>query len=101
MKMVAPGKAMICSQQPFLTEDKTTNSWEEIASAIAQNKDLFELLYRITEKPVFDFGLNYKQGFAQFDFTNLHLADSRGAARRLEIALLNALHNHDSNAAVQ
>src|SRR6185312_12461072 len=51
MRMVAPGKAMVCFQQPAAVDYDVTNTWEELAGAVAGNKDSFELLDQIVDRP--------------------------------------------------
>ena len=101
MKMVAPGKAMICWQQSDVRGYDATNSWDEVTAAVAQNEKVFELLHQIIEKPYFDFQIGYEQGIAGLDFTNLYLAQSKRAAQRLEAAVLCDLHQGDMASAVK
>jgi hypothetical protein len=101
MEMVAPGKAMIRWQQPDNRDYDGTNSWEDVASAVAQNSKSFELLHQIIEKPNFDFQIKYEQGIDGLNFTNLYLAESRGAALRLATATLCDLHYGDTASAVK
>lgn len=101
MKIVAPGKAMVCSQQPAAMGSDITNSWQEVAEAVAQNVKSYELLQTFIEKPAFDFGINYEYGVADINFTNFCLTESKQAASRLEVAALNDLHRGDSAAAAK
>ncbi len=63
-------------------------------------KDSFALLQQIIAKPNFDFQINYDQGVADLNFTNLYLAESKRAAQRLETAVLYDLHRGDTASAV-
>ena len=101
MKMVAPGKAMVCSQQPNIRGDTFTDSWQEAQAAIASNKPAFALLRQITGKPDFDFRINYQDGFTVFNFTNLCLPEAKRAAERLSTAAIYDLHNGDVTSAVE
>jgi hypothetical protein len=101
MKMVAPGKAMICWQQPDVRGFDATNSWQEITAAVTQNAKSFALLQRIIDKPDFDFQIKYESGFAGFNFTNLYLIESKRAAQRLKSAALCDLHEGDTASAVK
>jgi hypothetical protein len=101
MKMVAPGKAMICWQQADARGAEATNSWEEVAAAVAQNAKAFVLLQQIIEKPIFDFQIAYEQGVADLNFDHLCLAQSKRAAQRLSTAALCDLHRGDTISAVQ
>jgi hypothetical protein len=102
MRMVAPGKAMICSRQPEVHYYNyyTTNAWDVVATAVAQNQESFTLLRQLIAKPDFDFQINYDQGVADLTFTNLHLTESKRAAQRLETAALYDLHQGDTRSAV-
>ncbi len=100
MKMVAPGKAMICWQQPDVRDNDETNSWEAVEMAVTQNEKSFAMLQRIVEKPAFDFQIKYEQGFDGLNFTNLYLAESKRAAQRLESAALSDLHRGDTASVV-
>ena len=101
MKMVAPGKAMICWQQSDVRGYDVTNSWGDVAAAVAQNEKAIELLYQIIDKPDFDFQLKYEPGIADMVFTNLCLSESKQAAQRLETAVLCDLHRGDTASAVK
>jgi len=101
MKMVAPGKAMICWQQSDARGYDATNSWEEVTAAVAQNGEAFALLQQIIEKPSFDFQIEYRRGIDDLNFTNLFLAESKRAALRLEAAALCDLHRGDTGSAVK
>jgi hypothetical protein len=100
MRMVAPGKAMIQWQQPDMRDNDETNSWDDFTAAVAQNAKVFALFRQIIEKPNLDFQINYDQGIASLNFTNMYLAESKRSAQRLETAALCALHQGDTAAAV-
>jgi hypothetical protein len=101
MKMVAPGKAMICWQQSDVRGYDVTNSWGDVAAAVAQNEKAIELLHQIIDKPDFDFQLKYEHGIADMVFTNLCLSESKQAAQRLETAVLCDLHSGNTASAVK
>lgn len=101
MKMVAPGKAMVCSQQPAATDYDVTNSWEEVTAAVAENAASFRLLRTFIENPQFDFGINYSQGFDHLDFRSVFLTESKQAALRLQTATLIDFHRRDCASAAQ
>jgi hypothetical protein len=101
MKMVAPGKAMICWQQPDVRDSDGTNSWVDVDTAVNQNAKSFALLQQIIDKPEFDFHNNYEQGIADLAFTNLYLSESKRAAQQLETAALCDLNRGDTASAVQ
>jgi len=102
MRMVAPGKAMIGWQRdnlfdPF-AKTPTTNSWEELATALADDAEAFELLHELIEHPTVDWELDYAQGFS---LLLPHLAPTKQAAQRLQVAELLALRNRRSSEAVR
>jgi hypothetical protein len=101
MTMVAPGKAMIRWQQPDVRDSEGTNSWEAVEAAVRQNAQSFALLQQITDKPDFDFQINYEPGIADMVFTNLYLSESKRAAQRLETAALCDLRGGDTASAVK
>ncbi len=101
MRMVAPGRAMVQWQQPDVRDSDATNSWENVAAAVAQNSKTLALLQQIIEKPAFDFQIKYDRGIAGINFTNFYLAESKRSAQRLESAALCALHQGDTAAAVK
>jgi hypothetical protein len=102
MKPVVPGKAMVCWQQPDDKEFNTTNSWPEIADAIAQNQNSFTLLRQIIGKPHFDFKINYGAGVADLGISNLlYLPNSKRATQRLSIATICDLHDGDTASAMK
>ena len=98
MRMVAPGKAMVCSQQPDASGYDATNSWEEIKSALAKENGAMELLLKITDRPRLDFDIPYAQ---RFTMLLKHLAPEKRAAQRLSAATLCDLHFGDTASAVK
>jgi hypothetical protein len=100
MKMIAPGKAIVCWRQPDVRDSDGTNSWESIKAAISQNSQSFALLHQIIASPNFDFQINYDRGVADLNFTNLYLAESKQAVQRLETAALCNLHRGNTASAV-
>jgi hypothetical protein len=102
MKMVAPGKAMICWQQPEVHGYDATNSWEDVAAAVAQNKQALELMRQITEHPALDFQIHYERGMGgDFDWTNLNLIQLKRSAQYLAAAAVLDLHRGDSVSAAK
>ena len=101
MTMVAPGKAMICSQQPEIRGFNATNSWQEVTAAVAQNEESLALLRQIIEKPDFDFQIKYELGLIDLGYTNLNLAPLKLAALRLGTAALCDLHHGDTTSTVK
>ena len=100
MKMVAPGKAMVCWHQSDVRDRDGTNSWESVVAAVGQNAQSFALLRQIVDRPDFDFQINYDQVVADLNFTNFYLAVSKRAVQRLETAALCDLHQGNTASAV-
>ncbi len=101
MKKVAPGKAAVVVDQPDLRSYDSTNSWEDVQEAVAQNADAFALLHQIIKKPNFDVGIHYEKGFDDLGYTNLLLPETKAVAMRLGVAALNNLHQEDTASAVE
>jgi len=99
MNMVAPGKAMIGSVQTEIRDGKTTNSWEDIASALAQENEALNLLRQITNSSILDFGLTYSNGVDKIQFS--HLAPLKRAAQGLSATAISDLHRGDAASAVK
>jgi hypothetical protein len=96
MRMVAPGKAMVCSQQPEVRGSDFTNSWENVNAAAETSRPVNELLNQAAAFPAIDFQLDYQAGP---DMTPLHLAPLRRCAQRLSAAAICDLHNGDAASA--
>lgn len=101
MKMVAPGKAIVCSQLPDVRDDSETNSWEEVAAAVAHDSQPFGMLQQIVEKRTFNFGVDYQQGLTDLTYSNFYMAEMKAAAMRLQAATLCDLHRGDVVSAVR
>ena len=101
MRMVAPGKAMVCSQQPNIRGDTFTDSWQDAEAAIYKDKQALALLRQIIGKPDFDFQINYDAGAADLSYTNLYLPQAKLAAQRLSAAAIYDLHNGDATSAIE
>jgi hypothetical protein len=78
MRGVTFGKAMIGWQQSDVCEypNDPTNSWMEIETALASEQAGLKLLRQLPAEPVFDFDLNYSDGFS-----NLKLGPLAAAKR--------------------
>jgi hypothetical protein len=70
MRGVAPGKAQVLWRQNFIRDWGMTNSWEDLALAVASNKEAFNRLLLITNSSKFDFALHYEERF-EMRITNL------------------------------
>jgi len=101
MRMVAPGKAMVRWCQPDVRDIDGTNSWENVTKAVGQNSKAFALLQQIVAKPNFDFHVDYSPGVADLNFTNFYLSQCKRESQRLEAAVINDLHQGDTDSAVK
>ncbi len=101
MKPIAPGKTMICSQQPDDKEWDVTNSWQDLRKAVDQNQKIFDLLRKTVARPDVDFGIQYDQGVAALDFKALGLPESKRAALWLSAAIACDLHKGDTASAIE
>jgi len=102
MKMVAPGRAIIRWQEPDIRDKDSTNFWEALESAVAQNKQALNFLRQIIERPALDFQIHYERGLGgDFDWTNLNLVQLKKSGVYLSAAALADLRRGDSAAAVK
>jgi hypothetical protein len=99
MHMIAPGKAMVGWAQPEIRDGRMVNSWEEIEAALAEDRKGLKLLSQITNGTIFDFNLDYKDGFDKIKIS--HLAPMKRSAQKLSAAAMDDLHRGDSAAAVK
>jgi hypothetical protein len=101
MRMVSPGKAMAGWQQPAVHEylGGPINSWAEIDAALVDEKAGLDLLRQLPVQPVFDFGLNYSNGFENLKL--YHLAAAKRAAQKLEASAASTLRGGDSEMAIK
>ena len=98
MRGVAPGKALVVWQQPFIRAPGTTNSWDELAQALEENREAFKQLVAITNPPLFDFGLQYEQRF-EMRITNLVI--EKTTAMKLSAKTVNDLRLGQNGAAAE
>jgi len=95
MHVIGPGKAVVGWAQPDI-RGEGTNTWSEVESAIAAEREHLEFVRKAAEYPVLDFHLDYNQGFA---LLLPHLAPLKRAEQRLTTALLCDLHRGDAASA--
>lgn len=100
MMPVAIGKAMAVSQQPEIRNYNGTFSWGQAADAVKTDDKSIAPLAQLIDKPAFDFGFKYENGFTDFKFDQLYLVQSKRAAQRLSTAAMVDLHNGDAASAV-
>ena len=96
MRGVASGKAQVAWQQSSIRDVEITNSWDELALALAQNQEAFSRLVAISNSPQFDFGLRYEQRF-EMRITNLVV--EKKTAQKLSAKTVNDLRLGQSDAA--
>lgn len=90
MCMVAPGKAMVCFQQPEFHGKITFSSWQDAALAVEEDRPAAETLWQVMNYPAIDFQLDYSQ-WPNMAFN--HLAPLKRSAQRLSAAAIVDLHN--------
>jgi hypothetical protein len=103
MIMIAPGKAMVCWQQPevisnYRRNQMATNSWEEMQAELERIAAALEGFDELAEYPTIDFRFDYYQGFSGL---LPNLAPMKGASQRLSYAAVVALQRDDVAAALQ
>ncbi|HWI57647.1 MAG TPA: hypothetical protein VNZ22_10505 [Bacillota bacterium] len=95
MQLVAPGKAMVGWAQPDV-RSATTNTWSEVEAVLAPYQETLALVRAAAERPIFDFQLDYRQGFG---LVLPHLAPLKRTEQRLATATLCELHQGEMAAA--
>jgi hypothetical protein len=99
MRMIAPGKAIISSAQPFWFDSgryDSSNSWENAESAVEANRFAADLLKQAAGFSVIEFQLDYRKGF---DIRLPHLDPLKRSAQRLSAAAMCELHRGDAASA--
>ncbi len=96
MRAIAPGKAAVSWQQPDIRNGEATNSWDDVADAVAETSVALSLLDQLAEKKTLDFKPNYNLGFLGLPPM---LAPQKQAAQSLSVAIIFALHEGDSESA--
>jgi hypothetical protein len=96
MRPISPGKALVGWSQPAVLDDKTSNCWSDIETALAEYQPAFDLLHEITQRPAMYFRLDYAQGYS---LLLPHLSQFRRAAMLLTAAALRDLRHNDPVAA--
>jgi hypothetical protein len=96
MRMVAPGKAAVSWAQPDVHYSDATNTWEEVEAALSRFDLCLDELRFAAQRPVFDFCLDYRQGYS---LLLPHLAPLKRSVQFLTTAALCDLHRGDVTAA--
>jgi len=98
MTMVAAGKARVGWAEPQIRSEKATNSWDDAIANVNELAPALASLEKLIERPMLDFNLNYRMGFA---IPLPHLAQSKQAAQKLCYAALCDLHQGDVDSATR
>jgi hypothetical protein len=103
MSMIAPGKAMVCWQQPevitkFRRDEMATNSWREMQAELDRVAAAIQGFDALADSATIDFHFDYYQGFSGL---LPNLAPMKGASQRLSYATVVALQRGDTTAALQ
>jgi hypothetical protein len=61
MRMIAPGKAIVCFEQSEICDWDFTNSWSNAMAVVENDRPMTELLKQAVNYPAFDFYLDYKE----------------------------------------
>jgi hypothetical protein len=95
MCLVAPGKAMIGWQESTIRY-RSTNSWEEVETALAQRIPPLEWMEQIIAHPIIDSELDYRQGF---NILLPHLSPLKQSSRLLCLGAICDLRRMDADSA--
>lgn len=102
MRMVAPGKAMICWEQSEIIDrqgrESITNSWDDMDQAMQAQGPALDLLRQAAERPQLNFGLDYAQ-FPNFPLLP-RLSKMKGTTLVLSYGAMCDLHHGDTASAV-
>lgn len=98
MKLLSPGKAMVGFRQSFWVNEKTTNTWDEVALDLATNRQTLEELRVVLAKPAFDFKLDHSRGF---EMSLAHLSPAKSLSQWFGVAVQNSMRNGDNQAALE
>lgn len=92
MRMVAPGKAMVVFEQPYVLSRDFSNSWESVLAVASNNRPGIELLRHLLDAQSLDFHLDYEKG-QELQF--VHFMPLRRCAQKLSAEAVCDLHNGD------
>ncbi|HLP78495.1 MAG TPA: hypothetical protein VK327_16445 [Candidatus Paceibacterota bacterium] len=96
MRMLAPGRAAVISQQADIQAYQTTYSWTELNEALARRAPVFELLEQIGDRKYLQLDLDYGKG------PNLllpHLSQMKRWSQLATAKTLADLHTDDGSSA--
>ncbi len=95
MRMIGPGKAIVCFEQPAVRDELFTNSWVNELAIMADDQPMTELLRQVTNYPAIDFQLIYEDRPA----VDRYLEPLFFAADRLSAGAICNLHQGDAASA--
>jgi len=95
--LVAPGKAMICFEQPDIRGVYFTNSWSNETAIVDDDRPMIELLTQASDYPALDFRLDYRQAFS----VGAYILPLMYCVHRLSAAAVCDLHQGNVAAAVK
>jgi hypothetical protein len=96
MRMVAPGKAIVCFKQPDVRGYDFTNSWSNIMDVVEAERPAIELLKQTMNYPALDFHVEYEK-WPNTPLT--HLAPFKRCVISLSSAAMCDLHEGDTGSA--
>ncbi len=97
--MVAPGTMLVVWREPVWGDHKwATNSWQEVAAAVAKREPYFELLRQLAPDVRMDFQLDYT---ALARTPLVHLADCKSVVQQLTSMAIYHLHAGEDSKAVR
>ncbi len=98
MRLMTSGRALIGYREDSWVEEKITNTWTEVASDLATNRQVLSELCAALTKPGFDFKLDHSRGF---EMKLIHLAPLRSYSQWLGVAVQNSLRSGEYPVALE
>ena len=98
MRLMTSGRAVVGFREDSWTEDKSTNTWEEVSLDLAANQPTLEQLRVALAKPAFDFKLDHSRGF-EMDFT--HIAPAKSYCQWLGATVQHSLRKGENQVALE
>jgi hypothetical protein len=100
LRFAAPGKAIVSWRlNQWSGDDKTTHDWQKLASQMNKARELLGSVHAALQKPAFDSGFDFSQGFLVFQIGPLSV--TKHVAQLLNAATLYELKNGHLAAANQ
>ena len=92
MRLILPGKAIVCFKQPEVRDEEFTNSWSNEMAVEEDARPVRELLIKASRYPAIDFHLNYGD---EMEMLLTNLSPLRECERRLVTGAVCSLHQDD------